>query len=260
MEYSKQQRDERPLYLFDPTFVEAFRDSSCFEVPSIFDRDDFFKVLGSSRPNYRWLIVGPARGGSSFHVDPNYTSAWNACLTGKKRWIFFPPHVTPPGVYTTADMSQVATPSALTEWFLNYYNVAVEKYRSVAYECICEAGDIVYVPCGWWHCVINLEDSVAITQNFVSRYNLREVFLFLEGMTSSISGIGEEAMIDEEALQLRKQEFRQRFESEMRKQFPDVAIPILEALAEEKRLRQATKSVKSELHLETESSGFHFEF
>lgn len=42
-------------------------------------------------------------------------------------------------------------------------------------ECVVSAGEVVFVPMGWWHCVLNLEWSVAITQNFVSRVNLPHV-------------------------------------------------------------------------------------
>ena len=61
--------------------------------------EDLFSVLGESgRPDFRWLIMGPARSGSSFHKDPNATSAWNAVVKGSKKWVLFPPHVVPPGV------------------------------------------------------------------------------------------------------------------------------------------------------------------
>lgn len=42
-----------------------------------------------------------------------------------------------------------------------------------------EAGELIYVPRGWWHLALNLEDSVAITQNFVSAVNLPLVLKFL---------------------------------------------------------------------------------
>lgn len=43
------------------------------------------------QPACRWLIIGPHRSGSSFHVDPNATCAWNAVVSGAKKWILFPP-------------------------------------------------------------------------------------------------------------------------------------------------------------------------
>ena len=45
-------------------------------------------------------------------------------------------------------------------------------------EVLQEAGQTIFVPCGWWHCVLNLEVTVAVTQNFVSPANLEAVMAF----------------------------------------------------------------------------------
>eukprot|EP00879_Flechtneria_rotunda_P033329 GHRR01036900.1.p1 GENE.GHRR01036900.1~~GHRR01036900.1.p1 ORF type:complete len:308 (+),score=57.43 GHRR01036900.1:176-1099(+) len=86
------EQDEMPLYLFDKAFASASPQlAQDYQVPEAFS-EDLFKVLGEeSRPDYRWLICGPARSGSSFHVDPNATCAWNAVVRGAKKWIMFPP-------------------------------------------------------------------------------------------------------------------------------------------------------------------------
>ena len=73
------------------------RVSMAVQVPKYFD-EDLFSVLGDAgRPDHRWLIMGPPRSGSTFHKDPNATSAWNAVVTGSKKWILYPPNVLPPG-------------------------------------------------------------------------------------------------------------------------------------------------------------------
>ncbi|KAJ1477758.1 hypothetical protein T484DRAFT_1820114 [Baffinella frigidus] len=142
-----------------------------------------FSVLGDKRPDFRWLIVGSDRSGSNFHVDPNRstvgpdrsgsnfyvdpnrlvnarvtghadaeancpsTGAWNAVVTGRKKWILFPPHVPPPGVEPSEDGSEVQAPVSIAEWFLNYYPSTRDgKVKPV--ECVCEAGELIYVPHG----------------------------------------------------------------------------------------------------------------
>lgn len=41
-------------------------------------------------------------------------------------------------------------------------------------------GDIVFVPPNWWHLVVNLEPTVAYTENCITHTNLQDVMESLE--------------------------------------------------------------------------------
>lgn len=65
--YAQGTKDESPLYLFDKNFGERCQGIlEDMEVPEYF-REDFFGMMGDRRPDYRWIIIGPARSGSTFH-------------------------------------------------------------------------------------------------------------------------------------------------------------------------------------------------
>jgi len=75
--------EEAPLYLFERSFHDlAPQLGSDYQEPPHFRPDaehgsDLFSVLGEvARPDHRWLIAGPKRSGSVFHIDPNATNAW----------------------------------------------------------------------------------------------------------------------------------------------------------------------------------------
>ncbi|KAJ3095383.1 hypothetical protein HDU97_007006, partial [Phlyctochytrium planicorne] len=178
--------EESPLYLFDRHFATRTVLSNDYTIPSYFS-EDLFSVFGKERPDYRWLILGPPRSGSTFHIDPNQTNAWNAVIRGSKKWIMFPPEIPPPGVYPNEDGSEVTSPVSLAEWFLNHYD-EMKSSPVKPIECICRAGELIYVPRGWWHAVMNLEETIAITQNFVSSQNLPQVLRFLATKPDQISG------------------------------------------------------------------------
>jgi ribosomal protein L16 Arg81 hydroxylase len=72
---------------------------------------------------------------------------------------------------------------------LNFYEqIKSKNIKSVALECICEEGELLFVPNRWWHSVINLEDSIAITQNFVNEQNLPNVIDFIKNKRELVSG------------------------------------------------------------------------
>lgn len=124
--------------------------------------------------------------GSTFHIDPNGTSAWNAVITGAKRWILFPPGRPPPGVHPSADGAEVVSPVSIKEWLLNFF---LETPADQRIQGVCHAGEVMFVPSGWWHMVFNLEDSIALTQNYVSTQNLVKVLSFLKNKPEQVSGV-----------------------------------------------------------------------
>ena len=201
--------EEAPIYLFDRTFsqtaphllddfVPALKKTCPYLDPSAPHGHDLFSLLGERRrPDYRWVIVGPKRSGSAFHIDPNCTHAWNAPIVGRKRWIFYPPGVNPPGVYPSANGDDVTMPISIGEWFLTYWDEHCRRRDSLStlpserpLECTVSPGEILFVPHGWWHTVLNLDDglSIALTQNYVSSSNVGDVLRFLDTRITQISG------------------------------------------------------------------------
>lgn len=218
-EYMNNNNDESPLYLFDCR-SEAMRSkpkhenrsdggeearggelSNEYRLPGATftgDGNDVFTVLGNVRPDHRWLILGPERSGSSFHKDPNATTAWNVVLSGHKYWIMFPPSSsslgksnsqfsTPPGIATDEQESEVTAPVSIAEWFASGY---YDQARQTPGFChgICGPGQMMHVPSGWWHLVVNLDQCLALTGNFVPVCKIPDVMDFLHNKHDQISG------------------------------------------------------------------------
>lgn len=185
-EYLANNCDESPLYLFDCSSNAMKTLQKEYDVPQLFQQD-LFTLFQHCRPDHAWLIIGSKRSGSTFHKDPNYTSAWNAALSGRKVWVMFPPGITPPGVSTDEEESEVTSPVGIAEWVLSgFYNEAATLPE--AQIGITFPGECMYVPSGWWHMVINLDDSVALTQNFVPEVKLANALHFLKNKRNQLSG------------------------------------------------------------------------
>ncbi|KAJ3106057.1 hypothetical protein HDU97_007060 [Phlyctochytrium planicorne] len=173
LDYIKLQRDESPLYIFDGSYGEKIPElTSYYKIPRFFE-EDFLSVLGDRRPPFRWVVAGPSRSGATWHVDPFYTSAWNALVKGRKRWCLYPPTFPPPGLLFDKQGRGFKAPIAL-HWFLEVYPQIPLEFKPI--EVIQEPGDVIFVPAGWWHAVLNLDEvNIAVTQNFVGEANLEKV-------------------------------------------------------------------------------------
>jgi histone arginine demethylase JMJD6 len=171
----------RPLYLFDPTF-----ESDCngiladYEIPKYFEDDLLSVVDVDCRPNYRWLVAGPKLSGVGMHSDPLHTSAWNALIVGKKKWIMAEPSfasTTAQSCYQEQELWKLFSSVSTIRSSDDPIKLALQHVSAPAaislpdgQEVILftqDAGEVLFVPSGWQHAVINTEYSVAVTHNFL---------------------------------------------------------------------------------------------
>lgn len=104
------------------------------------------------------LFISPRFARTSLHVDP-----WGSCavlchLYGRKRWLFWAP-----------DQERFLRNGAS---LVDPAKVDREKFpdfdRAQLYaDCMQEAGEVVYVPHGWFHEVHSETDCISLTWNFV---------------------------------------------------------------------------------------------
>jgi len=184
VQYLHSNRDDSPLYVFDSGFGEREEGKDMltdYEKPKYFT-DDLFSLVGEKRrPPYRWMLVGPERSGTNVHRDPLGTSAWNTLLRGKKRWVMFKPGCPADLVEGDLHRQKGEDNEAATYFTKVLPRIRADEEKKATpdlgmIECIQYPGETIFVPGGWWHAVLNLEDTVAVTQNFASRTNFPVVW------------------------------------------------------------------------------------
>jgi hypothetical protein len=175
LSYCEGWNGEKPLYVFDKKVLlsegaDLLRD---YAVPEHFSEDLFELMDEDDRPDYRWLLLGPNGSGTPFHTDPHNTSAWNAVIEGAKRFTFYPPHVIPPGVDEDLIHSDYYASEDTMNWYRNILPTLTPEL--LPYEIIVEPGEVIFIPSGWWHQVLNIGHTIAVTQNYCSEVTFSRV-------------------------------------------------------------------------------------
>lgn len=169
IEYMLYNKDDSPLYLFQSSIESRKKVKDLvkdYTVPKFF-QDDYFKIMGTNtRPPFRWLLIGPKRSGTTIHCDPLSTSAWNTSLVGHKKWLLFPPHHSKDFVKGRKYKQKGEDDEAIHYFKTIYPRIIEGENVDKLYEFVQGPGETVFIPGRWWHAVLNLNDTIAITQNY----------------------------------------------------------------------------------------------
>ena len=183
-------------YVFEANFAERLPGTrGDYVVPRGFFSDDVLHIMRAVHeervastaggfandpfgvPDYRWLLLGAQGSGTKMHQDPPHMSSWNACVVGAKQWAFVDPAIVREGV-TGDDICGCSSSGTdpgggsdltVAEWFATVLPALREKHPSYVRTLLQPAGSIVYFPPHVWHCVMNIQDSVAVTESYVAR-------------------------------------------------------------------------------------------
>ena len=185
--------DNTPLYVFDPAFLKpesTFANgdfvSQEFSIPNCFSNDEMACCNGSRfRPlPPAWLLVGAALSGTPIHNHP-MTVAWNALLSGCKLWCCLPPNVPESALLlhfqhedgdggdNEEEEDHEFDLSAL-QWFEQCGELPDDARIIVQHP-----GEVVFLPAGWFHVVLNCQLSTAISVSLTLRRDLADVMPLL---------------------------------------------------------------------------------
>jgi hypothetical protein len=105
------------------------------------------------------VLIGPAGSLANLHQDFLHSHAYLAQIIGRKRCILFSPDDSAALYDGKIDPDRPD--------FLRFPRLR----HATAFECILEPGELLFMPCNWWHHVVALEKSMTVNYNFFNGVN-----------------------------------------------------------------------------------------
>lgn len=142
------------------------------KMPSLPSSDDLHPVIRSWNESafraggaQRLFMLGGPGSAVGWHT---HGEAVQMNIHGWKRWLLYPRGIYPPGDGPGGGFSA-------TDWLKIVYPTLAAARKPM--EVVVEPGDMIYIPDGWYHAVVNLADSVAVSiQNLEAKPEAQQRF------------------------------------------------------------------------------------
>lgn len=135
--------------------------------------------------DFRFCYAGVAGTSTPLHHDVLLSYSWSANICGEKRWVLFPPEVTPLLTDTRGESPASAVPGRRPyDWEKHYPRL--DEAWAQRIEFVQEGGELVFVPSGWYHEVENLTDAISVNHNWFNAASLNRVWEFVAGEHSAV--------------------------------------------------------------------------
>eukprot|EP00040_Diaphanoeca_grandis_P030154 m.177793 g.177793 ORF g.177793 m.177793 type:complete len:589 (+) comp31910_c0_seq2:233-1999(+) len=130
-----------------------------YQIPSRFKTNGVDEML---------LSIGPSKLGLPFH---NHAAAWQTVISGEKLFFFLPPltkeswgHALPREradkllsklfLATSVDLIRSKITEAMVELKLDKQTIGLQH-------CVVQPGDVIWIPCNWYHATVNIGTTLA---------------------------------------------------------------------------------------------------
>ena len=122
----------------------------------------------------RYFLVGSSMSGINYH---SHTDAYNGLVHGRKRWLVYDHKQMMDPPYRSHGTLRWVRPSlplrSVPSWLTR---ASVRQVREILpgmpedqkpMQCMQSAGDLIYVPEGYWHGTVNLGETIGVSGQFV---------------------------------------------------------------------------------------------
>ena len=222
--WTRRTPDSDPLYLKDWSLARLEPGYGAYETPACLGEDwlnEHWAAAAAeeaddtSSGDHRFVYVGPASSRTGIHADVLFSYSWSVNVVGSKRWLLVPDEqrhlvsdeATQPLKIDLADLLVAGGSSGgdgggskkrrLSSDGSGEAGGGVAAVRPL--EVVQQAGELLFVPSGWYHQVENLTDCISVNHNWLNAHNAHWALLRLKQVLASVkSGLGEEEAEDSE--------------------------------------------------------------